>query len=158
MTTQMFEPKTCPMRGPKWPHRCSSQKRVQRVVPNDLTDVWAKNLSNVGSQMTSQMFEPKTCLTWGPEWPFRCLDYRAWMPPSIHTARVSSPRGDLVFSFVCLFLFYFPSYFSSICIHVILWTCRFLPSLSADFHGFCPTLLASLPGYLWEFYLWLGEP
>ena len=24
-------------------------------------------------------------------------DYRAWMPPSIHTALVSSPRGDLVF-------------------------------------------------------------
>ena len=58
-----------------------------RGVPNDLTDVRAKNMSNTGFQMTSQMFEPKTCPT-GPELLFICLDcifvyvyiciYEAW--------------------------------------------------------------------------------
>ena len=52
MTSQMFGPKKCPTWGPKWPHRCSFQKRYQRGVPNDLWDVWSKNVTNAGSQTT----------------------------------------------------------------------------------------------------------
>ena len=55
-------------------HRRLVQKPVQHGVPNDLTDVRSKNLSNTGSRMTLQMFGPKTCPTRGPERPFRCLD------------------------------------------------------------------------------------
>ena len=62
----------CPTRGPEWPHRCSVQKHVQHGVPNDLKDVWSKNLSNAGSRMTFGMFGPKTLPTRGPERPLGC--------------------------------------------------------------------------------------
>ena len=47
----MFGPKTSPTRGPEWPHRYSVQKPVQRGVPNDLTDVRSKNLSNADNNL-----------------------------------------------------------------------------------------------------------
>ena len=52
----------------------SVQKCQSRGVPNDLTDVRSKNLTNAGSRMTFGMFGPKTLPTRGSERPFRSLD------------------------------------------------------------------------------------
>ena len=76
----------------QWPHRCSVQKPVGHGVPNDLTDVRSKNLTDAGSRMTSQMFGLKTTLTRGPEWPQRYsvknfCDTGSWM-----TSQMFSPK------------------------------------------------------------------
>ena len=88
-TSQMFELKTSPTNaGPKRPHRFSSKnltKGNQRRVPNDLTDIRAKNLTNqsgVPNDLTD--VQAKTSPTnAGPKRPHRCSSQKPHQPTQV---------------------------------------------------------------------------